>query len=210
MPGPVSASPPGRAGTSPHVLVPALDDAVRAVVLVEGASDRVALETLAARVGRDLPAEGVRVLPMGGVTNVGHFLDALGPPGLGLRLAGLYDAPEEGFVRRGLARAGLGAALTRADLAAYGFHVCVADLEDELIRAAGVDGVRAVLTAVGDLHSWDLFQRQPAQRGRPVEAQLRRFIGTRSGRKAAYARLLVDALRPERAPRSLHAVLDHL
>ncbi len=192
------------------VLVPTLTGDVRAVVLVEGASDRVALETLAARVGRDLPAEGVRVLAMGGVTNVGHFLDALGPRGLGLRLAGLYDAAEEEFVRRGLARAGIGTAPTRADLAAYGFHVCVADLEDELIRAAGVDGVRAVLTAAGDLPSWDLFQRQPAQRGRPVVAQLRRFIGTRSGRKAAYARLLVDALDTQRAPRSLHAVLDRV
>ncbi|MEH0970527.1 ATP-dependent endonuclease [Micromonospora sp. CPCC 205546] len=191
----------------------------RAVVLVEGASDRVALETLAARRGRDLDADGVRVVAMGGATNIGHFLDQLGPAGRGLRLAGLYDEAEEGFFRRGLERCGLGADLSRADLAALGFHVCVADLaalgfhvcvadlEEELIRAVGVAGVRAVLAAEGELRSFDLFQRQPAQRGRAVEAQLRRFLGTRSGRKSAYARLLVAALAPDRVPRSLDAVL---
>ncbi|MEU6077936.1 ATP-dependent endonuclease [Micromonospora sp. NPDC047074] len=179
----------------------------RAVVLVEGASDRVALETLAARRGRDLDADGVRVVSMGGATNIGHFLDRLGPAGRGLRLAGLYDEAEENFFRRGLERCGLGADLSRAGMAALGFHVCVADLEDELIRAVGVDGVRDVLTADGELRSFRLFQRQPAQRGRPVEAQLHRFIGTRSGRKSAYARLLVQALEPDRVPRSLDAVL---
>ncbi|KAB1161387.1 TOPRIM nucleotidyl transferase/hydrolase domain-containing protein [Micromonospora sp. DT46] len=186
-------------------LAPGTD--ARTVVLVEGPSDRVALETLAARRGRDLGAEGVRVVAMGGATNVGHFLDQLGPAGRGLRLAGLYDEAEEGYFRRGLERCGFGVDLSRADLTALGFHVCVADLEDELIRAVGVAGVRAVLAAEGELRSFDLFQRQPAQRGRAVEAQLRRFLGTRSGRKSAYARLLVQALEPDRVPRSLDAVL---
>lgn len=182
----------------------------RAVVLVEGTSDRVAVETLATVVGRDLAGEGVRVVAMGGATNIGHFLDLLGPNGRGLRVAGLYDDAEEGFFRRGLERAGLGRGLTRPELAALGFHACVADLEDELIGANGVDGVRQVVTEAGDLASFALFQRQPAQQGRAVEAQLRRFLGTRSGRKAAYARLLVTALDPDLAPRSLRAVLDHV
>ncbi|RKN47891.1 TOPRIM nucleotidyl transferase/hydrolase domain-containing protein [Micromonospora endolithica] len=180
----------------------------RAVVLVEGASDRVAVRTLAARIGRDLDAEGVRVVAMGGATNIGHFLDRLGPAGRRLRLAGLYDHAEEGFFRRGLERAGLGVDLTRPAMAALGFHACVVDLEDELIRALGADQVRWVVTQAGDLASLLLFQRQPAQQGRPVEAQLRRFLGTRSGRKEAYARLLVTALDPDRVPRSLRAVLD--
>ncbi|MFG1779732.1 TOPRIM nucleotidyl transferase/hydrolase domain-containing protein [Micromonospora sp. NPDC049051] len=179
----------------------------RTVVLVEGPSDRAALETLAARRGRDLDAEGVRVVAMGGATNIGHFLDQLGPAGRGLRLAGLYDEAEEGYFRRGLERCGFGVDLSRVDLAALGFHVCVADLEDELIRAVGVAEVQDVLAAEGEQRSFDLFQRQPAQRGRPVEAQLRRFLGTRSGRKSVYARLLVAALEPDRVPRSLDAVL---
>ena len=173
---------------------------VRAVLLVEGASDRVAVQTLAVRRGRDLAGEGVRVLAMGGATNIGHYLEQLGPNGCGLRLAGLYDAAEEGFVRRGLDRAGLGPA------SADGFHVCVRDLEDELIRALGTDGMQEVLAAEGDLRSFRLFQRQPAQQGRALPAQLRRFIGTRSGRKEAYARLLVQALDLDRIPRPLDAV----
>jgi Overcoming lysogenization defect protein-like, TOPRIM domain len=50
-----------------------------AVVLVEGFSDRCALEALAARGGRDLNREGISIAPMGGATNIGHFLDAFGP-----------------------------------------------------------------------------------------------------------------------------------
>src|SRR4029453_5508453 len=38
----------------------------RAVVLVEGFSDQIAIETLAVRRGRDLAAEGVVVVPIGG------------------------------------------------------------------------------------------------------------------------------------------------
>jgi hypothetical protein len=42
---------------------------VHAVVLVEGDSDRIALKTLAGRQGRDLAAEGIEVVAMGGITN---------------------------------------------------------------------------------------------------------------------------------------------
>ena len=50
----------------------------------------------------------------------------------------------------------------------------------------------------------------PAQHGWTREALLRRFIGVRSGRKAAYARLLVEAAEPAAAPRPLTALLAHL
>ena len=64
------------------------------VVLVEGDSDRIAVETLARRRGHDLGRRGVEVLPMGGITNIGHVLRAVGPGGLGLRVAALCDAGE--------------------------------------------------------------------------------------------------------------------
>jgi hypothetical protein len=51
------------------------------VVLVEGLSDQIALEVLAGRLGRNLRGEGVAVVPMGGVTNLGHFLTQFGPQG---------------------------------------------------------------------------------------------------------------------------------
>jgi hypothetical protein len=90
-----------------------------------------------------------------------------------------------------------------------GFFVCVDDLEDELIRSLGTSAVELVVRSEGELESFRRFQRQPAQRGRPVEAQLRRFIGTRSGRKIRYGRLLVDALDLSRVPPPLDGVLRH-
>jgi hypothetical protein len=155
----------------------------RAVVLVEGSSDQVALEAVAARRGRDLAAEGIAVVPMGGARNIRHFLELFGPRGLAVGLAGLCDAGEEGDVRRGLEWAGLGSNLGRAEMEALGFYVCVADLEDELIRGLGAAAVEQVVEAQGELGSFRTFQQQPAWRARPSQEQLRRFIGTHSGRK---------------------------
>ena len=180
------------------------------VVLVEGASDQAALEALAVRRGRDLGAEGVSIVPIGGAQAIGSFLDRFGPRGLDVRLAGLCDAGEEGDFRRGLARAGLGTDLTRAEMEALGFYVCVVDLEDELIRSLGTAAVERVVEAQGDLRSFRTLQKQPAQQGRTHEEQLRRFLGTRGGRKIQYARLLVEALDPSRVPRPLDRVLAHV
>jgi hypothetical protein len=183
---------------------------VRTVVLVEGLSDRVALETLAARNGRNFDAEGVSVLAMGGATNITSFLEQFTVNGHEVDVAGLCDAGEEREFRRGLERAGLGAHLDRSAMEALGFYVCDADLEDELIRALGVDAVESVVEAQGELGTFRTFQNQPAQRGRAREAQLRRFMGTRSGRKIEYARLLVDALDLAHVPRPLDRLLAHL
>jgi hypothetical protein len=185
------------------------DDA-RAVVLVEGISDQVALEALAERRGRNLVAEGISVVSMGGAQSIGRFLDLFGPQGLDVRLAGLCDVAEEGDFQRGLERAGLGSKLTRADMESLGFYVCVLDLEDELIRSLGTASVEQVVDARGELGSFRTLQKQPAQRGLTVEAQLRRFMGTRGGRKIQYARLLVDALDLTKVPRPLDSVLAHV
>jgi hypothetical protein len=183
---------------------------MRTIVLVEGTSDRVALEALAERRGRDLDAEGVSIVPMGGAQAVGAFLEQFGPRGQDLRLAGLCDAAEEGEFRRGLERAGLGSGLTRLEMEALGFYVCVADLEDELIRALGVAAVERVVEAHGDLGPFRTLQKQPEWRGRPTEAQLRRFMGSGGRRKIRYARFLVEALDLTRVPRPLAGVLAHV
>jgi hypothetical protein len=88
--------------------------------------------------------------------------------------------------------------------------VCEPDLEVELIRSLGAASVETVLQAQGDLHSFRTFQKQPAQQGRTIEAQLRRFLGTRAGRKAQYARVLVDALDLAQVPRPLEGALAHV
>ncbi len=186
------------------------DFSARAVVLVEGISDQLALEALANRRGRNLEAEGIGIVPIGGARTIRSFLDRFGPGGLDLRLAGLCDAAEEGDFRRGLERAGLGSNLTRADMEALGFYVCVADLEDELIRSLGAAAVERVVDAQGELGSFRTFLKQPAQQEKSREEQLRRFMGTRGGRKIQYTPLLVEALDLTRVPRPLDRVLAHV
>ena len=183
---------------------------LRAVVLVEGISDRGAVETLAERRGRDLEGEGVSVVSIGGAQAIERFLKQYGPQGLDVRLSGLCDAGEEGDFRRGLERAGLGSGLTRVEMERLGFYVCVADLEDELIRAHGAASVEKVVEAQGDLRSFRTLQKQPEWRGRPKEEQLRRFMGSGGRRKIRYARLLVEALDLSRIPRPLDLVLGHV
>jgi hypothetical protein len=177
------------------------------VVLVEGVSDQLALEALAERRGRNLEAEGVSVIPIGGAQAIGNFLGRFGPRGLNVTLAGLCDAGEEGDFRRGLERAGFGSNLTRADMEALGFYVCVEDLEHELIRAVGVAVVEEVIVAEGELGSFRTFQKQLAKRELPYEEQLWRFMWNR---KIRYAPLLVGALDLARVPRPLDGVLAHV
>jgi hypothetical protein len=180
--------------------------AARAVVLVEGISDQIAVETLAARRGRDLGAERVVVLPAGGVHAFTRYLTQFGPAGAGLTLAGLCDMGEEDVVRRGLASAGVGSPRTRADMERLGFCVCVEDLEDELIRAAGTDRLEALIDSQGDLGSFRSLQRQPEWRSQPAAAQLRRFLGSGARRKLRYSRLLAGALDLDRLPHPLEVV----
>ncbi len=186
------------------------DRLARAVVLVEGISDQIAVEALAERRGRNLEAEGISVVPIGGAQAIGNFLDRFGPKGYDLKLAGLCDAGEAGDFQRGLERAGLGFNLTRPEMERLGFYVCVADLEDELIRCLGAAAVERVVDAQGDLRSFRTLQKQAAWQGRSTEEQLRRFMGSGARRKIRYAHLLVDALDLAQVPRPLDRVLAHV
>ena len=186
----------------------AVADSARVVVLVEGLSDRAALSTLARRNGIDLDHDGLAIVAIGGATNISRYLEQYGPQGRNLDIGGLCDAGEEPALRRRLARAGYGNELTRHGLEQLGFFVCDRDLEDELIRALGVDATERVIAAEGELASLRIMQRQPAQRERRPADQLRRFIGTRSGRKIRYGQLLAEALDPEQVPHPLTGVLD--
>lgn len=72
------------------------------------------------------------------------------------------------------------------DLPSYGFFVCHADLEDELIRALGP--IRVL----------------------ELPDQLRRFCGTTSGRKEILARELASAFTPETVPEPLRLLVERL
>ncbi len=181
-----------------------------AIVLVEGISDQIALETLAERRGRDLDSDRVVVFPVGGAHAITRYLTRFGPKGADLRLAGLCDASEEDIFRRGLTRAGLGSPQARPDMERLGFHVCVEDLEDELIRATGTARVEALFDSQGDLGSFRTLQRQPAWREQDVDAQMRRFLGSGARRKLRYARLLAGSVDLDLVPHPLDAVLAHV
>ena len=185
-------------------------DASGTVVLVEGISDQVAIDTLAKRLGRDLEKEGVTIVPIGGATKIWPFLEVLGPRGSNVKLAGLYDIGEERHFRRALERAGFGAQLTRADMESLGFYVCAADLEDELIRSLGAEMVLAVVAAHGDLWKFRIFQRQPEWCDRDLATQLRRWLGTTARRKQTYAKLLVNALDMNRVPGPLGRLIAYV
>ncbi|MGH3054780.1 MAG: TOPRIM nucleotidyl transferase/hydrolase domain-containing protein, partial [Gaiellaceae bacterium] len=138
-----------------------------AVILVEGITDQIALEAAARRLGRDLVAEGVEIVPLGGAQAVARAA----ADHAGVRLAGMCDAGEESYFRRALGEA---------------VFVCREDLEDELIRALGPERVEAVLAEQGDLETFRNFQNQPAWRGRPVDAQLRRWFHAADRRAKRY------------------------
>ncbi len=175
------------------------------VVLVEGESDRFAVEALAARRAVDLVAARAAVVSMGGVTNLHHHLAALARDPVPRRVVGLFDVGEIAYVRGAVEEAGLGVA--GADLESVGFFACVPDLEGELIRALGSARVEELLAEHGELARFRGFQQQPAQRAKTIDAQLRRFMGTHAGRKARFAPIMVEALEEPRIPAALSSLL---
>lgn len=183
-------------------------EASATVVLVEGDSDRLAVEALAARLGHDLASAGARVVSMHGVTNLHRHLGEIAGRHRPPRVLGLFDAAEIGYVRRAVDDAGLGSAGTLDELAALGFFACEPDLEGELIRALGVDRMQQLLAEHGEIVRFRGFQHQPAQRLRPTDAQLRRFLGTHAGRKAQFAPLMIDALDEPRIPTAMRRLVE--
>lgn len=156
-------------------------------MLVEGISDRIALEAVARMQGRDLAAEGVEIVPIGGAQAVARASAEYD----GRRVVGLCDAPEERWFRRVLGDA---------------VYVCDRNLEDELIRALGAEGVEEVVAAQGELAVFRSFQNQPAWRGRSTESQLLRWMHN-GGRYLRYPPLLLDALALHEVPPPLAGVL---
>lgn len=177
------------------------------VVLVEGVSDRRAVETLVRKRGRDLESEGVAVIPTAGATNMPRFLEILGPTGHDVSLSGLCDEGEDLAIARALSKAGMGEVSDRGTMESLGFFVCVIDLEDELIRALGAETMVSLIAGQGHLRRFRSFQNQPAQRHKTIEAQIWRWLGNH---KIRYAPLMVDALAPKRIPRPMLGLLARL
>lgn len=179
---------------------------LRTVVLFEGVSDRLAFEAVVRRLGVELDTGSISLVDMGGITNLRRRLAELRSAPRPPRVLGLYDGAERQYVVGVLIDAGMleeGAAPE-----SLGFFGCERDLEEEVITAAGPDLVLETLAERGELGRFQVFQTQPAQRARRIEAQLHRFAGTTAGRKARFAADIIDALPLERLPGPLVVLLD--
>ena len=183
---------------------------MRTIVLVEGVTDELALMLAARRSGRDLEAEGVSVVPINGAHAISRFLQRLAAEEPRANLAGLYDEGEEEVIRAALERAGYGPCLDRSGLERVGFFACSADLEDELVRAAGVTILSTLIELQGDTQPWHTFRKQRAWQGRPVDQQFRRFIRSVSDRNSRYIRAIVETIDPSKLPRPLRLLLDYI
>jgi hypothetical protein len=155
------------------------------IVLVEGVTDRLALQAVARRLALDLA--GIEIVPIGGAQAIRRAAGEYG----GGRVVGLCDVGEERWFRRVLGDS---------------TYVCDKDLEDELIRALGAERVEEVIAEQGELETFRSFQNQVFWRGRPVEHQLRRWLQN-GGRQHRYPPLLVAAMDPEQIPRPLAGAL---
>jgi hypothetical protein len=169
---------------------------VRAVLLVEGESDAAVVQALASRRGSRLGVPGVEVVSTGGAMAATRTLRALGArPAAVLALC---DERESPHVQR---------ALTGPRDALF---ICRADLEDELIRAVGVQAALDVLAETRDLRSFRTLQGQVEHRDRPVDRQLHRFIAAGSGRKQRIDVALAIATAVGAEPPPLQELLDAL
>ena len=167
------------------------------LVLVEGITDQIAVETAARRLGRDLDYERTVVVPIGGAHAIKHFVPQF--VDTGVRLRGLVDHAEAPYFAEAL-----GVAID--ELADRGFHVCDPDLEAELIRVVDRAAIEALLDANGDLRSFRTMQKQPNWRGRRFDEQMHRWLRSVSNRGPRYAQALVEAADDD-VPPPLRAVL---
>jgi hypothetical protein len=175
---------------------------IHTLVLVEGDSDAAAVRALAGLIGCDLGLHRIQIRSAAGVTNFSRVLADFVRAHPSAGFCGMYDVADERHVRRALADAAIPIA-AHESLEPFGFFACVADLEDELIRALGAEAVERVIEAEAELGSFRRFQAMPQHRRSPVHRQLHRFLGTRATRKIRCAQRLVEAMDLARLPRPL-------
>jgi hypothetical protein len=179
----------------------------RTWVLLEGASDVAAVRVVAERAGLDLAGRGVRLVDMRGATNIGRHLLAVAEALPSPRVLGMCDAPEAPFFLRALQRVGC-AVETAAELGDWGFQVCDRDLEDELMRALGESGTRAVLANQGLTQRFAMLTQQPAWVSEAFHEQVHRFAGAASGRKELLAAAMAGAIDVDALPAPLSGLVE--
>jgi len=181
----------------------------RTVILVEGVSDKLALEAAAELSGVSLDGKGVSIVSVDGGNTLRMYLRLFGGEGFGLDLVGMCDEDKEGVWQRDLSDAGYGDVPDRAAMEHLHFYVACQDLEDELVRALGDQETEECIREQGDSTKLSKFSGQPKQAGKSRHDQLRAFLQVRD-RKARYAPLLVDRLTEAALPDVLRKVLSNV
>lgn len=157
------------------------------IVLVEGNSDRVALEVFARRLGITMPT----IMAIGGAHAAMRVATSIRETTPYERIIGMVDAGEQRSFARAIDEV----------------FVCDRDLEDELIRALAIDATLRVIEHQDELDSFRTLQKQPAYRDRQLVDQVRQFLHGRSGNKARYAALFAEAIELRSIPVPIKDVL---
>jgi len=123
----------------------------RSVLAVEGPSDRIMVERVAALTGLDLDRLGVAVFDLDGAKLFPFAYDVFGPGGFDLKLTGIVDED---------ARATWATAVgvDPTDLESAGYVVCDPDLEGVYIDSLGVGAVIAMLLASPQMTEASMLQ----------------------------------------------------
>jgi hypothetical protein len=181
----------------------------RVWVLLEGASDVAAVRVVAERSGLGLTDQGIHLVDMHGATNIRRHLLAAAEAVDSPRVLGMCDAPEARFFVRALRRVGCAVA-TVDELPWWGFQVCDRDLEDELMRDLGEQGLRSVLDDLGLTQRFAMLTQQPAWVSESFHEQVHRFAGAASGRKELMAAAMAAALDLRALPSPLAGLVEAL
>ena len=110
------------------------------VLFVEGPSDRILVEAVAAKTGLRLSRNGTRVLELDGADTFAGVWGMLGANGFGIPSIGLCDADREEKWAKILG-------VEVSELESVGFHVCSPDLEGEVVESLGADRFMELVTA---------------------------------------------------------------
>ena len=177
----------------------------RRVIGVEGASDRIILQKVAALTGRDLDRLGVSVIETDGAGDMNAVLALFGNTGFRIPLSLLIDADAVSFTARKLG-------VPETDLAAHSVWVSDPDLEAEYIAALGADTVWEGLQQCGMYTSNEIGQcdgTRPA--GIRTSADVAAFCRRKgSGYKVRAAMVVAGLLTAEtaRKVKSINMLLD--
>lgn len=114
----------------------------RAVILVEGVSDRILVHAVARALGRPLDQAGISLIAVHGATAFKPVHRLLGARGFNLTIFTLVDAEESP-----IAASAIGC--DESELADHRVSVCHADLEEECVTALGIERHVALLDASG-------------------------------------------------------------